>query len=117
MRGGSTARLLGLEEIPKPEPLLPEGGVWFACGAQQLHVGASRTFRAERKGHPAFAVADGAALARVAEALVLAGTPVKWDDRLAGVERFYTEDPWGNRLELLARGAAAPGEDAERPER
>ena len=30
------------------------------------------------------------------------GAPVTWDDRLPGFRRFYTADPWGNRLELLA---------------
>jgi len=25
-----------------------------------------------------------------------------WDEELAGVRRFFTHDPWGNRLELLA---------------
>ena len=35
--------------------------------------------------------------ARLAEA----GAPVRWDDELPGIRRFYSEDPWGNRLELL----------------
>ena len=26
-----------------------------------------------------------------------------WDDAVDGVRRFFTEDPWGNRIELLAR--------------
>jgi hypothetical protein len=34
-----------------------------------------------------------------------AGFAVDWDEALAGVRRFYTEDPWGNRIEVLA-GAA-----------
>jgi hypothetical protein len=36
------------------------------------------------------------------ERLAAAGAPVAWDDALPGARRFYTEDPWGNRLELLA---------------
>lgn len=35
-------------------------------------------------------------------ALEEAGAQVVWDDTLAGVRRFYTVDPWGNRIELLA---------------
>ena len=31
--------LLGLIEVPKPEALRPRGGVWFALGTNQLHVG------------------------------------------------------------------------------
>jgi hypothetical protein len=27
---------------------------------------------------------------------------VSWDDELAGYERFYASDPFGNRLEFLA---------------
>jgi len=35
-----------------------------------------------------------------------AGAPVRWDDRLEGVRRFYTEDPWGNRIELCVPAAS-----------
>jgi catechol 2,3-dioxygenase-like lactoylglutathione lyase family enzyme len=35
--------LLGLSELEKPEALRGRGGVWFACGAQQLHVGIEPT--------------------------------------------------------------------------
>jgi hypothetical protein len=27
---------------------------------------------------------------------------VTWDERVPGVRRLYTEDPWGNRVELLS---------------
>jgi hypothetical protein len=27
---------------------------------------------------------------------------VHWDTDVPGVARFFAEDPWGNRLELLA---------------
>jgi len=30
-----------------------------------------------------------------------AGAEVHWDDELPGVRRFYTEDPWGNRLQIV----------------
>jgi hypothetical protein len=53
------------------------------------------------KAHPAFAVESPAALNTLAERLTLAFAPVHWDEELAGVARFFTEDPWGNRLELL----------------
>ena len=36
--------LLGLQELPKPASLAARGGAWFACGAQQLHVGVSEEF-------------------------------------------------------------------------
>jgi catechol 2,3-dioxygenase-like lactoylglutathione lyase family enzyme len=92
--------LLGLTELPKPPGLADSGGAWFACGAQQLHVGVQEAFIASRKAHPALAVADVASLETLAERLTTSGSPVRWDDRFEGVRRFYTEDPWGNRIEL-----------------
>jgi predicted enzyme related to lactoylglutathione lyase len=38
----------------------------------------------------------------LAARLAQAGAKVGWDDALPGVRRFYTEDPWGNRVEVLA---------------
>jgi catechol 2,3-dioxygenase-like lactoylglutathione lyase family enzyme len=92
--------LLGLEELPKPPVLAGRGGAWFRCGAQQLHVGVERAFAPAAKAHPALAVAGPGALTALAERLAAAGAPVSWDEELPGVRRFYTEDPWGNRLEL-----------------
>jgi catechol 2,3-dioxygenase-like lactoylglutathione lyase family enzyme len=95
--------VLGLAEIEKPPQLAGRGGVWFACGeAHQLHVGVEREFTPARKAHPALAVAPPEALERLAVALADAGSPVEWDDAMPGARRFYTADPWGNRLELLA---------------
>jgi catechol 2,3-dioxygenase-like lactoylglutathione lyase family enzyme len=89
--------LLGLEELEKPEPLRSRGGVWFKVGRQQLHVGIQEDFQAATKAHPAFRTDT---LDALAERLTLAGVPVRYDDAIPG--RFYTEDPWGNRLELLS---------------
>lgn len=93
--------LLGLDEIPKPPALAARGGVWFAAGAQQLHVGVEDGFAPARKAHPALAV-EAAALDDLAARLAAAGAPVEWDDELAPRRRFYTADPWGNRIELIA---------------
>jgi catechol 2,3-dioxygenase-like lactoylglutathione lyase family enzyme len=90
--------LLGLTELPKPPGLAARGGVWFACGAQQLHVGVESDFAPARKAHPALRVSSQAALDELAERLA----PVEWDDSIPGVRRFYARDPWGNRLELVA---------------
>jgi ketosteroid isomerase-like protein/catechol 2,3-dioxygenase-like lactoylglutathione lyase family enzyme len=98
--------LLGLAELSKPEPLRERGGAWFALGEQQVHVGVERGFVPARKAHPALRVAGGAAaLERLAARLSRAGAPVRFDEALAGLRRFYTEDPWGNRIELLASEA------------
>jgi catechol 2,3-dioxygenase-like lactoylglutathione lyase family enzyme len=90
--------ILGLVEVPKPPSLAARGGVWFACGAQQLHVGVAHDFAPATKAHPAF-VAD--AIEALAARLLAAGAEVRWDSELPGVARFYVADPWGNRLELL----------------
>jgi catechol 2,3-dioxygenase-like lactoylglutathione lyase family enzyme len=91
--------LLGLTELEKPGPLDGRGGVWFALGGQQLHVGVEDGHRPARKAHPALAVRDLGALAARLEA---AGVAVQWDSSLPGVHRFYAADPWRNRIELVA---------------
>jgi catechol 2,3-dioxygenase-like lactoylglutathione lyase family enzyme len=90
--------LLGLREIPKPSELAARGGVWFQLGTQELHVGVESEFRPALRAHPAFRCADPDSLAR---ALAEAGAPVTWDEALPGVRRFYTSDPFGNRLEVM----------------
>ena len=89
--------LLGMREIEKPEPLRARGGCWFKAGSRQLHIGIEDPFRPASKAHPAFAVSDVRALFAVLEA---AGVRCTWDEALEGVRRFYTHDPWGNRLEF-----------------
>jgi len=93
--------LLGLAELEKPEPLRARGGVWFRCGSAQLHIGVSADFRPARKAHPALAVAP-TGLEALGDRLRDAGHEVTWDEAIPGVRRFYTADPWGNRLELVA---------------
>ena len=93
--------LLGLPEVAKPEPLRGRGGVWFQAGAQQLHIGIEVPFEPARKAHPALRVLP-ADLDVVAQRLLAGGADVIWDENLPGVRRFYSEDPWGNRLEVLA---------------
>ena len=89
--------LLGLEELPKPEPLRARGGCWFRAGAHELHVGVEDPFTPARKAHPGFVTDD---LAAVAGRLRAAGIDVAPDESLPGVERAYVADPFGNRLEL-----------------
>lgn len=94
--------LLGLEELPKPAALAGRGGAWFRCGTHELHIGIEVPFTPARKAHPGLAVGSDPDLDELAARLEAAGCPVTWDDALPGRRRFYTADPWGNRLELLA---------------
>jgi catechol 2,3-dioxygenase-like lactoylglutathione lyase family enzyme len=98
--------LLGLVEVEKPVALRARGGVWFGlAGGAQLHVGVAEGFVPAVKAHPALRVRDAHALREVAVRLEAAGAPVRWDSELPGVRRFFTADPFGNRLELLAAEA------------
>ena len=90
--------LLGLPEQPKPPELARRGGCWFECGEQQIHIGVEAEFRPAKKAHPAFAVSD---LAKLRKSLNAHSVPTIDDNSLPGTQRFFAEDPWGNRLEFL----------------
>jgi catechol 2,3-dioxygenase-like lactoylglutathione lyase family enzyme len=92
--------LLGLRELEKPDALRARGGVWFALGAAQLHVGVQEPFSPARKAHPAL-LARTDELDGLAERLTGAGVEVRWDAAIDGVRRFFAEDPFGNRLEFV----------------
>jgi hypothetical protein len=93
--------LFGLEELPKPVSLAGRGGVWFRVGQQQLHIGVEGEFAPAKKAHPAFRLASTNAVNSLARRLSEAEQPVDWDDSIPSILRFYTEDPWGNRIEVL----------------
>jgi catechol 2,3-dioxygenase-like lactoylglutathione lyase family enzyme len=98
--------LLGLKELPKPPALAVRGGLWFQCGAQQLHIGIEKDFRPAKKAHPAFRLADEPSLAALRERLRAAGVATRDDHEIEDAARFFADDPWGNRLEFVAvRGA------------
>ena len=92
--------LLGLPEIPKQTPA-GRGGAWFQAGNIELHVGVQAHFQPAKKAHVALAVAAREELDTLAERLSAAGHPIRWDAHLPGVDRFFTNDPWGNRMELM----------------
>ena len=106
--------LLGMDELPKPEALQSNGGCWFRGGDCELHLGIDPEFRPQRKAHPGFVVLDLAALALRLRA---AGAEVDWDDRIVGVRRFFTRDPFGNRLEFRSESTISDdGATTKRPE-
>ena len=93
--------LLGLTEIPKAGQTASSGGIWLRTGSVQLHVGVSSTFSPAKKAHVALRTTSAEQLHALARSLEDSGHHVKWDTRLPGVDRFFTTDPWGNRVELL----------------
>ena len=98
--------ILGLEEIAKPASLHGQGGCWFRCGDQQVHVGVEADFRPAKKAHPAFVLDD---LEPLRAQLAARGYEIVDDSALEGVTRFFSFDPWGNRLELILDAKFASG--------
>ena len=90
--------LLGIPRVAKPANLESRGGCWFRSGTVEIHLGVEAPFVAAKKAHPALLVDD---LAGLRERLALSGSIVVVDEPLEGHDRFYTSDPFGNRIELL----------------
>jgi catechol 2,3-dioxygenase-like lactoylglutathione lyase family enzyme len=90
--------VLGMTELEKPAVLAARGGCWFRGGGVEVHLGVEEPFAPARKAHPGVLVGGIDALAARLEEH---GVPVTWDDHVPGMRRFYTEDPFGNRLEML----------------
>ena len=90
--------VLGMAEQAKPENLARRGGVWFSAGDAQVHMGVEEDFRPARKAHPALLVRN---LEEVLERCRKAGVAIVQDEPLAGYDRAYVADPFGNRIELL----------------
>ena len=90
--------LVGLAEVPKPATLAARGGLWLDGGSIGLHLGINPGFRPATKAHVAFTVER---LEGLRERLAMAGYPIVEDEDLLDFERFYTVDPFGNRVEFL----------------
>jgi catechol 2,3-dioxygenase-like lactoylglutathione lyase family enzyme len=93
------AGLLGFERVPKPEPLAARGGCWFVRGVTAVHMGVEKDFRPARKAHPAFVVRDLAALETLLRA---GGVEVRPNPERGPGRGSYVDDPFGNRIELIA---------------
>lgn len=93
--------VLGLPEVPKPAHLAKRGGCWFERGNVKIHLGVDPEFRPAQKAHPALVV-DG--LEMLVASLEAHGYPVRPGEPLNGRSRIYVDDPFGNRVELIAAG-------------
>lgn len=93
------ADIVGLPEIPKPAGMAGRGGCWFAVGTLQLHLGVDADFRPAKKAHIALACTD---LALLRSRVEQNGYPTRDDAPVNGRQRFFSEDPFGNRLEFIA---------------
>ncbi len=99
--------IVGFVEIRKPRELEARGGVWLRQTGAELHLGVEDPFRPARKAHPAFETAQFEALIARLEAAdypVFPDTfpPSPNDVTQKTRRRFYTDDPFGNRIEFIA---------------
>jgi catechol 2,3-dioxygenase-like lactoylglutathione lyase family enzyme len=92
-------RVLGLEEIEKPDALKPNGGLWFKVADIQLHIGVEE-MQGKSKRHPAFEV-EG--LEQIREHLRENQVKIKEETEVPGLNRFSFFDPFGNRIELMEK--------------
>lgn len=90
--------VLGMTELDKPAALVARGGAWFRGAGAEIHLGVEEGFRPAGKAHPGLLADD---LDELARRLQESGQPVSWDDGFPGHRRFYSADPFGNRLEFL----------------
>ena len=89
--------LLGLKEIPKPEPIRNRGGVWFDAGGLDLHLSVEES-RAGEDAYRHFGL-ESADVAALRSRLDAAGVATE-DGRPAPWQRFFVRDPFGNRIEI-----------------
>ena len=89
--------LLGLRELPKPEPLRVRGGVWFDAGGIDVHISVEEGRSGEDAyRHFGLECADVEGIRARVEAAGIAtedGRPAPW-------RRFFVRDPFGNRIEV-----------------
>jgi catechol 2,3-dioxygenase-like lactoylglutathione lyase family enzyme len=91
--------IIGLAEIPKPQALVANGGLWYQIADIQLHIGVENEIN-KSKRHPAFEITN---LDEARQYLEKNGVPVKEETRIPGQSRFSFIDPFGNRIELLQK--------------
>ncbi|WP_294215164.1 VOC family protein [uncultured Chryseobacterium sp.] len=91
--------IIGLTEIPKPEQLIPNGGLWYRIADIQLHIGTEDQISTSKR-HPAFEVED---LDTVKEYLTGQKVKIKEEIQIPGQRRFSFIDPFDNRIELLEK--------------
>jgi len=91
--------VLGLEEIPKPEPLLHRGGAFYRGGNVEVHLSLEDEPNNETsRRHLCFEVED---LAKAETELREAGVEIIQDKQpIEEWVRFYLRDPGGNRVEF-----------------
>lgn len=92
--------VLGLQERDRPAAELGRPGIWYQIGESELHIQCRDGARRERSDrHPALVVDDVTAMKHHLRA---AGVELAEAQKLAGRERFFARDPFGNRIEFMS---------------
>ncbi|MFP5298414.1 MAG: VOC family protein [Actinomycetota bacterium] len=90
-------RVLGLPRITKPDGTRIKGA-WFSAGDVEVHVTIDE-HNPPKIAHYALVVTDPqAAIDRLRDA----GCHIEQASSIPGRKRFYTRDPAGNRIEIVA---------------
>ncbi len=89
--------VLGMEEIAKPQSV-KVAVLWFRFGDEMLHVLPADAPDSVNKRHIALHVDDVDA---AREHIRSHGYAVEEGSVIPGADRFYTRDPFGNRLEFI----------------
>ncbi len=91
--------VIKLKEIPKPQELIPNGGLWYQLSDIQLHIGTADEINTPKR-HPAFEVTN---LEDAKHYLKKHGVKIKEEIQIPGCTRFSFFDPFSNRIELLQK--------------
>lgn len=92
-------RVLGLQELEKPDSLKGRGGFWLQLGQQEVHVGTEDGFdRLTTKAHIAYQVAD---IQYWRKKLAEHQVEILDSVPIPHYERFEFRDPFGNRVEMI----------------
>ncbi|MCA1322213.1 VOC family protein [Bacillus tianshenii] len=93
-------KVLGLNEIEKPDPLKGRGGFWLQVGDREVHVGTEDGFdRLTTKSHIAYQVE---VVAPWRAKLKENGIEILESVAIPHYDRFEFRDPFGNRVEIIA---------------
>jgi glyoxylase I family protein len=91
------AEVLGLPEVERPANFVTPV-VWFEVGDEQIHLIPSDHADTESPRHFALHVEDARA---AREHLRSQGIPIEETIPIAGADRFFIQDPDGNKVELI----------------
>ena len=99
--------VLGLREVSRPESFdFP--GAWYDLSPGTFHLLVERERQPDHPRHFCLWVSDVRA---AAEAIAKAGFPADWSTKhkIIGVDRFFTRDPDGNRIEIQGSDGTSTG--------